>query len=172
MLSLRVNVKNTADFHKIQKLADKAAANILVGFLSGVEHVETKHKDENGEYKNLDGQGPDFKPIEVSELAKMLHFGTDTIPARPFLTEGLDSQEKELKESLIKQAQAVFNGGKANWNKVGTQAVGAIDEFVRSDHYKSTIPNSPKTIKYKGSDTPLIDGGNMIQSLHFIVEAQ
>ncbi len=172
MLSLKVNIKNTADFHKIQELADQAAATILVGFLSGVEHVETKHKNEKGEYKDLDGQDPEFNPIEVSELAKMLHFGTDTIPARPFLTEGLESKEKELKESLRDQAQKVFNGGKANWNKVGTQAVGAIDEFVRSDYYKSMVPNSPKTIKYKGSDTPLIDGGNMIQSLHFIVEAQ
>ena len=57
-----------------------------------------------------------------------------------------------------------------NWEKVGTMAAGAVQEFVRGDFYRSTKPNSQRTIEYKGSDKPLIDGGDLIGALAFIVE--
>jgi hypothetical protein len=50
-------------------------------------------------------------------------------------------------------------------------AVGAVQEFVRGDYYRTNVPNSPKTIEYKeGGDKPLIDSANMIQSLQFVVQ--
>lgn len=168
---LRVNIRNTVDTSKIQKLARKAACNILVGFPSGMKHVPTIHKNKEGKYKGYNGEDVEnVEPIETAELAKMLSFGTDSIPARPFLEEGIESRKKELTEALKQEAKKVVDGGQANWNKVGTMAVGAVQEFVRSDYYKTNIPNSKKTIDYKGSDKPLIDGANMIQSLQFVVQ--
>jgi hypothetical protein len=174
MLSLKANVQNTIDFSKIQKAAEKAAVDILVGFPSGRMHVETKHKDKkgkNGKYKNYNGQDATFENMETAELAKILSFGAANIPARPFLEEGILSKKDELAKALKTEATKVIKGtGQANWNKVGTMAVGAISEFVRGDYYKTHIPNSPRTIKYKeGKDTPLIDGGDLIGSLEFIV---
>ena len=169
---LRVNIKNTVDTSKIQALARKAAANILVGFPSGDMHVPTIHKNENGEYRTYDGKNvEDLEPIENAELAKALSFGTSTIPARPFLEDGLASKKEELKKALQEEAKKVIDGGQANWNKVGTMAVGAVQEFVRGDYYKTNVPNSPKTIKYKGSDKPLIDGANLINDLKFVVQS-
>lgn len=168
---LRVNIRNTVDTSKIQKLARQAACNILVGFPSGEEHVPTFHKNKEGEYKGYNGENiEDVKPQTTEELARELSYGTATIPARPFLEEGIASKEKELSEALKQEAAKVMNGGSANWNKVGGMAVGAIEEFVRGDHYKTTKPNSKKTIDYKGSDKPLIDGANLIQSMHYIVQ--
>ena len=168
---IRVNIRNTVDTKKIQEICRKAAVDILVGFPSGEMHVPSIHKNENGEYKTYNGKDvEDLEPIETAELAKMLHFGTSTIPARPFLEDGITSKKDELKTAMKEEAKKAINGESANWNKVATMAVGAIDEFVRGDHYKNTVPNSPKTIKYKGSDKPLIDGANMIQSLHYIVQ--
>lgn len=168
---LRVNIKNTVDLKKIQALARKAACNILIGFPSGEMHVPTFHKNAEGEYKTYEGKNvEEAEPIETAELAKQLTFGTATIPARPFLEEGIRSKSGELTKALQEEASKAFNGGKANWDKVGSMAVGAVDEFVRGDYYRTNVPNSPKTIEYKGSDKPLIDGGNLIQSLHFIVQ--
>ncbi len=168
---LRVNIKNTVDTSKIQALASKAAANILVGFPSGRQHVPTFHKDENGKYRTYDGKNiEEAEPIETAELAKMLSFGTAEIPARPFLEDGIASKKKELAEAIRQEAKKVLDGGQANWNKVGTMAVGAINEFVRGDYYKSTKPNSKKTQEYKGSDKPLIDGADLINSLVFVVK--
>ena len=168
---LRVNIQNTVDTKKIQALARKAAANILVGFPSGMMHVPTIHKNEDGEYKTLEGGNvEEVEPIETAELAKALSFGTSSIPPRPFLEEGIRSRQTELVKALETEAKKVIDGGQANWNKVGTMAVGAVQEFVRGDYYRTNVPNSPKTIEYKGSDKPLIDGANMIQSLQFVVQ--
>ena len=169
---LRVNIKNTVDTSKIQALARKAAANILVGFPSGDMHVPTIHKNENGEYRTYDGKNvEDLEPIENAELAKALSFGTSTIPARPFLEDGIASKKEELKKALQEEAKKVIDGGQANWNKVGTMAVGAVQEFVRGDYYKTNVPNSPRTVEYKGSDKPLIDGANLINDLKFVVQS-
>lgn len=169
---LRVNIKNTVDTSKIQALARKAAANILVGFPSGRQHVPTFHKNDKGEYRTYDGKNvEEAEPIETAELAKMLSYGTSEIPARPFLEEGIASKKEEIKNALQNEAKKVLNGGQANWNKVGTMAVGAVQEFVRGDYYKTNIPNGPKTIKYKGSDKPLIDGANLINDLKFVVQS-
>ena len=169
---LRVNIKNTVDMKKIQETARKAAANILVGFPSGMQHVPTLHKNKEGQYKTLEGDDvKDVEPIETAELAKMLSYGAGNIPPRPFLEEGIKSKKEELSKAIGEEAKKAVNGGQANWQKVGTMAVGAVQEFVRGDYYKTNVPNSPKTIEYKGSDKPLIDGANLIQSLQFVVQA-
>ena len=147
---LRVNIVNTVDFSKIQKAAQKAECEILVGFPSGRQHVATLHKNEDGEYKGYNGENvEDIKPIETAELARVLSYGNSEIPARPFLDEGIESKSKELAEALKEEAKKAVNGGSPNWNKVGTKAVGAIQELVRSDHYKTTKPNSKKHNNYK-----------------------
>lgn len=168
---LKYSIVNTLDTSKIQKLASKAAVEILVGIPSGRQHVPTLHKDENGEYRGYNGEkAGDIQPIDAAELARDLHFGTATIPARPFLEDGVRSKEKEIKNAIAKQVQKIKDGGSANWDKVGTMAVGAIQELVRGDFYKSSIPNSQKTIDYKGSDKPLIDGGDLINAVTFLVD--
>ena len=150
---IRVNIRNTVDTRKIQETARKAAVDILVGFPGGRQHVPTFHKNDKGEYKTYEGKNvEDAEPIETAELAKQLHYGAGNIPARPFLEEGIASKKNELTQAMKEEAAKAINGGSANWQKVGTMAVGAINEFVRGDHYRNTVPNSPKTIEYKGSD--------------------
>lgn len=170
-VGISVNIRNTVDTSKIQKLAQKAACEILVGFPSGEYHVPAIHKNKEGSYRGFNGEDiREIKPVETAELAKALSYGTAEIPARPFLEEGLESKKKEIAAALKTEAEKAVKGSGANWNKVGTMAVGAITEFVRGDFYRTNVPNSPGTVEYKGSDKPLIDGGNLIQSLQFIVQ--
>lgn len=172
MLSIKENLQKTADFSKIRRFFEKAEAAIYVGFLSGRMHVETKHKNEDGEYKDLGGEEPKYNNIETAELARSLHYGNAVTPARPFLEEGLEAARDELEKAIGEELKKLEQtGGKANWDKIGTMAVGAVQDLVRSDYYKARVPNSPSTIAYKGSDTPLIDGGDLINSLEYIVEA-
>lgn len=175
---IKTSLENTVDFKKIQKVADQASVEILVGFPGGQEHVPTLHKNDferpnekrRGKYVGLHGEDPaDQEPMEVAELARMLHYGTADIPARPFLEDGIKQNLGKIKKAFKEEVEKVMAGGKANWDKVGTMAVGAIDEFVRSDYYKQRVPNAKSTIRWKGSDTPLIDGANMIQSLNYVI---
>lgn len=184
-LGITVNVKNTVEMHKIQELLQKAGVEILVGFPSGRPHIQAVHepvKDKDGKQK-VDKNGnrvykggskvqkkADGTVLETWELAEALHFGSASVPARPFLTDGLESKQKELLSAVQEQAEKAMNGERPNWEKVGSMAKGAVDEFVRSDYYKTHIPNSKEWQETKGSDTPLIDGGDLIGSLEFIVE--
>ena len=70
---------------------------------------------------------------------------------------------------MAEEVKKVEEGNSANWAKIGTMAVGAVQELVRSDYYKTRVPNSQKTIEYKGSDKPLIDGADMLNQLTFLV---
>ena len=173
-----VELKTTVDLKKIQELMQKASVNILVGFPSGRPHIEAVHEQQDdGTFKNgskvqtkFDQATKTERVVETWELAEELHYGSATTPARPFLEEGIEYKVDELKEAIGKELEKELNGGHANWNKIGTMAVGHIQEFVRSDYYKSTIPNSKEWQEQKGSDTPLIDGGDLINSMSFIVE--
>lgn len=166
-----LNVQMGFDFSSAQKAIDKiqdfqnnASADVLVGFLSGKQHVPTLHKDENKNY---------VKPArqwENAELAKMLSFGAGNIPARPFLEDGINSQNEKITKTIKEQLERIRMGYKANWDKVGTMAVGAVQEYVRGDFYKTHVPNSPETIAHKGSDTPLIDGADLINSVEYVIE--
>lgn len=170
---ISVNIKNTVDAKEIQKFMDQAAVNILVGFPSGRQHVPTLHRNkETKKFEGYNREDPtEIDAIDTADLAKMLHFGTVDIPARPFLEDGIKQNLGKLKRAMQDQVKKIKEGGKANWNKVGTMAVGAISEFVRSDYYKQRKPNADRTKEYKGSDTPLIDGADMINSLVYLVDA-
>ena len=166
---LRVNIKNTVDTKKIRDLLDEANVDILVGFKGGQQHNMNAHrKNRKEEFRDLEGNTPDnIKPIDVDKLAMMLHFGTADIPARPFLTDAIRQNSAKLKKMIQKQVTKLAEGKKANWTEVGTAAVGAVVEFVSSDYYKTRVPNSKKTIEHKGSDMPLIDTHEMVNSVTF-----
>lgn len=168
---LKVNIVKTLDTKKIQEFAKKANVDILVGFPSGREHRATLHREKRSEdFKGYNGEAKeDVKSIDTADLARDLHFGTATIPSRPFLEDGIRSKEKEISAAMQQEVKKLKDGGEANWAKIGTMAVGAVQELVRSDFYKTRKPNSPKTQKYKGSDTPLIDGGDLLNALTFKV---
>lgn len=172
---LKVTVKGPGNARKkIMDILKKNDVDILVGFPSGREHVPTLHKDgkgKNAKYVGYNGEDPlDIQPIETAELAKMLSYGSESIPARPFLTEGIDSKLKDIKDAMEHEAAKIIKGQAPNWEKIGSMAAGAVQEFVRGDHYRDTKPNSARTIKHKGSDKPLIDGGDLIGSLTFLVK--
>lgn len=164
------DVENTVNIKALSEFAKKCGAEILIGFLAGREHLPTFHKDKDGEYKTYDGKSVEnAEPVDTAELAKRLSYGDGNFPPRPFLEEGILDKKELVKAALKEQAEKVHAGLKPNWDKVGTLAVGAVQDFVRGDFYRSHVPNSQKTIDYKGSDKPLIDGGDLINAVTFVV---
>lgn len=144
----------------IRKAAASLGAEIRVGFLSGRQHVPRSHKNE---------KAPEAV-METCDLARTLHFGTATIPPCPFLEEGIENAEDKIRKALEKELDKVTEGGTPNWGRVGALAVSEVQQFVNSDYYRSKTPNSPSTIKRKGSDLPLVDTHDLINSMQFVVE--
>lgn len=172
LMDFKVDKSGKTDTRKIQELLKKCKVSILVGFPSGRSHIQAVHnEDEDG--KRSGGakvSKQNGKTLETSELAKQLHYGSQSTPARPFLEDAIRENKDVIKEALAKELKKQINGNGGNWHKIGTMAVGIVQEFVRGDYYKTRIPNAQSTIDYKGSDTPLIDGADLINSMSYIVE--
>jgi hypothetical protein len=151
--------KDTIDWRPVEKL--KTEDEILIGFPAGRPHASGA--------------------METSELAKMLSYGTANIPARPFLEEGIQDGIKDINKQIEKHYKEKAEGGPGNLHAIAVAAVGAVRKFVFGDFYKSTVPNAPSTInskskrqkgKYLLSDKPLIDTGDMINSVTYVINGE
>lgn len=161
---LSIDLAEMPNGDDLRRFSANASAVVLVGYPSGKQHTAGSRAQRQGE------------TVELADLAKRLSVGDSAIPPRPFIEDGLRENSDALEKCVKEQVNAAKNG-KANWNKVGTLAVGSVQQIVRSDYYKSTAPNSPVTIAMKSvgesvSDTPLIDTGDLINSLEFVVEKE
>lgn len=165
MPELTCKINGNINLDILKALAQKSS-RVLVGYPAGRTHIDAVHaKQSDGRYKGGSQAG-----IETAELARELYFGSSRVPARPFLTDAIEEHRDELSKDIGAQLKREAEGTSANWNIVGTKAVGFIQEFVRGDYYKTNIPNSRSTIERKGSDVPLIDSADMINSTTYIVE--
>lgn len=105
----------------------------------------------------------------ISMVAAANHFGTDTIPARPFLDVGVEKAIPEINKEIEEGIEDIIEG-KSDMdkvlNRIGLIAVGYVQQEITDIR---TPPNSPETIKRKKSSNPLIDTGNMRQSTTYIL---
>ena len=167
-LNFNVSLSGKIDLSDVEKMLKKCKVTIKVGYPSGRPHIDTIHiRQKDGSYKTASETGD-----EISELAKELYYGSSRTPARPFLTDAIEKNKDRIYGALKEEAKKVINGGQANWDMIGALAVGCIQEFVRGDYYKTNIPNSEEWQKIKGSDMPLIDGGDLINATTYIVEGK
>ncbi|KAB1444286.1 hypothetical protein [Bordetella bronchiseptica] len=99
--------------------------------------------------------------LTVATLGAILHFGNKHIPERPWLDKGAESGIKEYLDT-IREGVAEGLDSKQIMARVGVEAEGAIKQYITD---LDTPPNKPSTIRKKGSSNPLIDTGNMRESV-------
>lgn len=104
----------------------------------------------------------------VYDVAVYNEYGTSHIPARPFMRQTVDNHEQEWADMAQKLEDRVANGMSVEQalDILGNKAEGHMKETVGQGKFK---PNSPKTIKRKGSAQPLIDTGLMRESITYKV---
>lgn len=120
--------------------------------------------------------GKDSKPYDgkkttTAQVAAANEFGTETIPERSFLRSTVAENESKyikLDERLI----GLIIDGKLDTK----QASEVLGQQVKKDVQQKIVdlrtpPNSPKTIAAKGSSNPLIDTGQMRQSIDYVVNS-
>ena len=111
---------------------------------------------------------PDGTP--VAYVATIHEFGTPRIPARPFMRPAVACHGGDWMEALASGTRASLNGGPAPeqvLELVTLQAAGNVAEEIQA---VTAPPLSPVTIKRKGFDKPLVDTGQMLQSVTGKVE--
>ena len=100
------------------------------------------------------GAGSD-NGVDLVDIAMFNELGTVHIPSRPFLRDSVDAHSSEINAFLQSMRMQLVKGGSAE------DVLKKIGDFV---------PNSPETIKRKGSDKPLIDTGRMRQSINYVIQ--
>lgn len=105
----------------------------------------------------------------VLDVAIWNQFGTNRIPARPFIDRAVDRIENDESGSGSYIAKQVIDGKISSGTalkQIGLVAENAIREAITDDMYE---PNAPSTIRRKRSSKPLIDTGKMRQAVTSVV---
>lgn len=105
--------------------------------------------------------------INMAELAAIHEFGTAKTPERSFLRTSLTENTEDYKKLLVQQIRGnIIDGAGDPLNVVGAYAAGKAQEKIESG---GLTPLDPETIKRKGSSVPLIDTGQLVQSITWVV---
>jgi len=108
--------------------------------------------------------------MSVLDIALANEFGTSRIPARPFVRDFFEKNEGALQKAMDRVARALADG------TISTpeQALDMLGQFVEKHqrlHVQQSkrwaTPNAPSTVKRKGSTTPLIDDGVLVNSIRY-----
>lgn len=112
-----------------------------------------------GEAKSEDG-------VDVATYAAFNEIGTSTIPSRPFIRQSVDGNADKIRAFQEQCIRQLVNGKspEAVLRQIGVFQKGLVQEEITDGSF---TPNSPATIKRKGSDKPLIDTGTMRQSVNY-----
>ena len=108
-------------------------------------------------------------PGDIIDIATWNHFGTRTIPERPFLDNAMRYNRRSYKAAMQSSARAILLGDltmTAALNRLGLKAVGDIQREIVE---LKSPPNSPETIRQKKSSNPLIADGTMRRAVTFEV---
>lgn len=144
-----------------EQLKNARHASTKIGIQAG-----TERKAENG-----DGENPE---TDMVAIAAWNEFGTEDkngnphIPPRPAHAKCFDDNRQQMNRH-IERAYSLFLEGK--WEL--REAIGKVGEkyqFLLQATIKafSDPPNAPATIEAKGADNPLINFGQMVNSIRHV----
>lgn len=147
----------------VKKMAN---SHVKIGVIEGAKDHESKN--EEGETEGL---------LSMASLASFHEFGTETIPERSFIRSTIDEIRPELKE-LSKKLQAQILVGKLTskqglallGEKVKSAIINKLNSGIDPDLEFSTILARMRRSGGKYSDNPLVDTGQLKQSITYKVE--
>lgn len=102
---------------------------------------------------------------DMLDIAVYNHFGTATIPARPFVSDCAEKNAGQIKEAQKRLVYRVYQGGLSADGALAQ--LGAWYVSVQKGHilHGGWTPNAPATIKRKGSNRPLVDTGQLVNTV-------
>lgn len=107
----------------------------------------------------------------VAYVAAIQEFGTDRIPARPFMRPAVADHGGEWIDLMARGAKAAVDGRYTPEQVLEAVTLQAAGDVAKKISAVTAPPLSPVTVKRKGFDKPLVDTGQMLQSVTGIVEA-
>lgn len=115
--------------------------------------------------------GKSREGVTMGEIAVKNEFGSksERIPARSFIRMPVEHQSEKIVKGLynvrLKQKKDTKNILKKLLTRLGILSEKAIQEAFATRGFGQWKPNAPLTIALKGSDSPLIDTGELRKSV-------
>lgn len=102
---------------------------------------------------------------DMLDIAVYNHFGTSTIPARPFISDCVEKNAGQIQEAQKRLVYRVYQGGLSADGALAQ--LGAWYVNVQKGHilHGGWTPNAPATVKRKGSNRPLVDTGQLVNTV-------
>lgn len=106
--------------------------------------------------------------VDILDIAIWNHFGTENIPARPFMHDSAVKYSGEVGAAMTHLARKVQLGQASAYAALSTLGQFHQDQIVAQIRSGDFAPNAPSTIKRKGSSVPLVDEGrHLIPGLRY-----
>lgn len=144
---------------RIRSVARRYTTKVEVGYFGNAMH---KPPITSGESKPK-------APIALKDLAAIHELGLG-VPKRAFIDPSLKNNRRKYLVYAGKQITPVIRGKRSfntAWQGLGLMAVADIQEYMLTAEFTAL---APETIKRKGSSRPLIDTGQMRQSITYRVK--
>lgn len=142
-------------WNEIQRELKKFSnSSILVGFQEGTK----TRKEVKGQRKKEGG-------LSIPEIAASNEFGDGKIPPRPFMSTSFDENRARLMKVISSQIIRIETGQRKAQFALDVIGLSLVTMIQTKIDQIVTPPNSPLTIQLKGSSKPLIDFGQMRQSV-------
>ena len=109
---------------------------------------------------------------DVKNKAAKNEFGSGNVPERSFIRSTMDENAERYLKAAETLVGLMIDGEISKFEaleRMGQQIERDIKEKIIN---LKTPPNSPRTIMEKGSDNPLIDTGEMLASIRYIVKTE
>ena len=110
--------------------------------------------------------------VSIAGYGAANEYGTESIPERSFMRSSFDENLSKIQNDMNQQAGLVMAGQstvKAALSNIGMKHADRVKKKIGSNIQP---PNHPETIRRKKSSRTLIDNGDMINSVHYIVRAK
>jgi len=157
---MRIVVKDKdLGFEEIQRqMALLDGSHVKVGFQEG---TITKPQ--------VKGQRRKPAGLSLPQIAAENEFGTQIIPARPFMSTSFDENKALINRAIQGEYKKIAGGNGTTERSLGL--IGQLMTKLIMQKIRAIVspPNSPRTIAIKKSSKPLIDFGQMIQSVRYKV---
>ena len=108
-------------------------------------------------------------PGDVLDIATWNHFGTRTIPERPFLDNAMRDNRAKYRKAMEVAARKMLMGETGMGtvlSRLGIMAQGDVQQEIET---LREPPNAASTIRQKGSSNPLVDTRRMLGSVTYEV---
>lgn len=106
--------------------------------------------------------------VSLLDIAIYNELGTQDIPARPFIRDFAQKNERVLGMAMDRVATRVEQGAPID------TALAQLGEFAQQQqqaHIRASkswaVPNAPSTVAHKGSDVPLVDHGTLVNAIRW-----